>query len=171
MYDTLTLTDAVVDLLLEREGLLGTVECGVAGIVSHNIFESDQGPLVLGSSMVMDDAQEAIEILNLPRPQFKKAGDYSAKAARAAAREGRSFLGVTLCLVAWSEPLIDLEALPEGEKPSDQDEEGTLPHPVRLALNTGRKIVDQTIYVEGLDAEAKSYIINQAMEMVRQALS
>jgi hypothetical protein len=170
MYETLTLTDAVVDLLLEREGLLGTVECGVAGIISHNIFESDQGPLVLGSSMVIDDAEEAIEILNLPRPQFEKAGNYSAKAARAAARKGRSFLGVSLCLVAWSEPLLDLEALPEGEPLPEQDEDA-LPHPVRLALNTGRKIVDQTIYVKRLDAEAKSYIINQAMEMVRQALS
>jgi hypothetical protein len=170
MYDTLTLTDAVVDLLLEREGLLGTVECGVAGIISHNIFESDQGPLVLGSSMVIDDAQEAIEILNLPRPQFKKAGDYSAKAARAAAREGRSFLGVNFCLVAWSEPLVDLEALPDGE-PLPEQTTSELPHPVRLALNTGRQVIDQTIYVKRLDTEAKRYIVNQAMEMVRQALS
>jgi hypothetical protein len=120
--------------------------------------------------MVIDDAEEAIEILDLPRPQFEKAGDYSAKAARAAAREGRSFLGVNLCLVAWSEPLIDLEAMPDGEPTPEQDED-TLPHPVRLALNTGRNVVDQTIYVERLDTEAKRYIINQAMEMLRQALS
>jgi nicotinamide mononucleotide (NMN) deamidase PncC len=140
-------------MLAERELILGTVECGVDGIVSRRIFDTPDGPAVLGNSLVVDEVEKAINLLDLPRPQFRKAGDFSAKAARAAAREGRAFLGVDLCLAVW------------GSAPLDDS------RPVHIALDTGEQVIDHTFQVEGQGERATDRLADRALDMVRQALS
>jgi nicotinamide mononucleotide (NMN) deamidase PncC len=151
-----TIAEAVARLLAERELTLGTVECGVDGIVSRQIFDASDGPTVLGNSLIVDEVEEAIHILDLPRPQFKKVGDFSAKAARAAAREGRAFLGVDLCLAVWARaPIAD-----------DAKER----HPLHIALHTGQEVLVQTLQYEGPSEQAPDWLVNRALDMVRQAL-
>jgi nicotinamide mononucleotide (NMN) deamidase PncC len=148
--ETKSIGAAIADILVEREMTLGTVECGVDGVISHRFFETPQGPDVLGSSLVTEDLEEAIVLLDLPRPQFKNKGDFSAKAARAAAREGRSFLGVSLCMVAWAKgPTL----------------EESLGHPIHLALSVSGDVVDQTVEVMGVD-----HLVKWAFKMMREAL-
>jgi len=103
-----TVAEVVARMLAERGLTLGTVECGVDGIVSRHIFDAPDGPAVLGNSLVVDTVEEAVGLLGLPRRQFEKAGVFSAKAARAAARAGREFLDVDLCLAVWvRSPMAD----------------------------------------------------------------
>jgi len=147
-----TTAELVARWLAERELTLGTVECGVDGAVSHRVFDAPDGPAVLGNSLVVEDVEEAIEILQLPRPQFKKAGDLSAKAARAAAREGRAFLGVDLCLAVWAPP---------ADGWAD-------PQPVHLALDTGRRVVARTVQVERQGEQAMDWLAVQALELIRR---
>lgn len=148
--DPNTIGAAVAETLAEREMTLGTVECGVDGIVSHRFFETPLGPDVLGSSLVTEDLEEAIVLIDLPRPQFQNKGDFSAKAARAAAREGRGFLGVSLCLVIWAkEPTL----------------EESLAHPIHLAVSVGGDVVDQTVRVMGAD-----HLVEWAYKMMQEAL-
>lgn len=141
--------------LVERELTLGTVECGEGGIVSRRLFEADEGVNALGNSLVVDDVAEAIGLLALPRPQFKKAGEFSAKAARAAAREGRSFLGVNLCLAVWARGPID----------------GEDAQTVYVALNTGRDVIDQAYEVGGDTGKDGLWLAERALEMVWEAIS
>ena len=151
-----TIAEAVARMLVERELTLGTVECGVDGIVSRQIFDASDGPTVLGNSLIADEVEEAIHILDLPRPQFKKAGDFSAKAARAAAREGRAFLEVDLCLAVWARAPIA-----EGSRERQ---------PMHIALHTGQKVLVQTFQYEGPSEQATDWLVNQALDMVRRAL-
>jgi nicotinamide mononucleotide (NMN) deamidase PncC len=147
-----TLADAVARTLVQRELFLGTVECGVNGAVSRAIFDAPEGPDALGSSLVVDQVEKAIELLDLPRPQFQKAGEFSAKAARAAAREARAFLGVDLCLAVWARP-----PLVEGQT-------------VHLALATGEDVISRTLRLEGRGEEEVRRLTERALRMVRQAL-
>jgi len=148
--------EAVARMLAERGLTLGTVECGVEGIVSHRIFDAPDGPAVLGNSVVVDTVEEAIGLLDLPRPQFKKAGDFSAKAARAAAREGRTFLEVDLCLAVWVRA-------PIADDPGERQ-------PIHIALDTGREVIVETFRYEGPRERAMDWLVNRALDMVRRAL-
>ena len=152
------IAQTVAHEMIEREWKLGTVECGVDGVVSHYIFETEDGPTVLGFSLVTGDLQEAIELLNLPRPQFRNAGDFSLKAARAAARAGLAFLGVHFCMTAWAEEFT----LDETER-----------RPVHLAVATSREVLDETIYIEGEEGErevAAKQIVVAVLRMAQDLL-
>lgn len=142
-------------LLVERELTLGTVECGVEGIVSRRLFDTEHGVNALGHSLVVDEVVEAIGLMALPRPQFKNKGDFSAKAARAGARVGRGFLGVNLCLAVWA------------EGPITGEEEQT----IYIALNTAREVIDRTFVVGDVPAHDADWLVTQALKMVREALS
>jgi nicotinamide mononucleotide (NMN) deamidase PncC len=145
----------VAEELVARELKLGTVECGEGGVVSRRLFDTEEGVNALGNSLIVDDVEEAIGLMALPRPQFKKAGDFSAKAARAAAREGRSFLGVHLCLAVWA------------RGPISDDEVQT----VHVALNTARQVIDETCEVGGATAKDGTWLADRALEMVWETLS
>ena len=41
-------TETIAQALAERGWTLGTVECGVEGLVSHRLFDTESGPGVLG---------------------------------------------------------------------------------------------------------------------------
>jgi len=149
-----SIAEKVAKALVERELTLGTAECGEGGVVSRRLFETDEGVSALGNSLIVDDVEQAIGLMDLPRPQFKKAGDFSAKAARAAAREGRGFLGVHLCLVVWS------------KGPIDEDSEQT----VYVALNTARRVIDEAYKVGGATGRDGAWLADRALEMVWEAL-
>lgn len=149
-----SIADRVAEELVERELRLGTVECGQGGVVSRRLFDVEEGVNALGNSLIVDDVAEAIGLMALPRPQFKKAGDFSAKAARAAAREGRSFLGVDLCVAVWA------------KGPITEDEVQT----VYVALNTARDVIDEAYEVGGSTGRDGVWLADQALEMVWQAL-
>ncbi len=151
-----TIADQVARMLVERELILGTVECGVGGVVGHRIFDTEDGPLVLGDCLNVDRVEKAINLLDLPRPQFRKAGDFSAKAARAAARVGRGFLGAGLCLVVWA--------------PAPDDEWQT-PQTIHIALATPRGVVDEALRYEGNREGAADWIADRALEIVKQQLA
>jgi nicotinamide mononucleotide (NMN) deamidase PncC len=150
-----SIAERVADELVRRELKLGTVECGEGGVVSRRLFDTEEGVNALGNSLIVDDVQEAIGLMALPRPQFKNAGDFSAKAARAAARQGRSFLGVNLCLAVWAEG-------PIGEKEV---------RTVYVALNTGRRVTDKGYEVGGATGKNGVWLADRALEMVWEALS
>lgn len=149
-----SIAEKVAQTLVERELTLGTVECGVGGIVSRRLFGTEEGVYALGNSLILDDMGEAIGLMALPRPQFKKAGDFSAKAARAAAREGRSFLGVNLCLTVWA------------RGPITEEEQQT----VYVALNTARRVVGEAYEVGGESGHDADWLVDRALEMVWDAL-
>ncbi|MEA3375413.1 MAG: CinA family protein [Chloroflexota bacterium] len=149
-----SIADKVARTLVQRELTLGTVECGAGGIVSRRLFDTEEGVNALGNSLILDDVEEAIGLMALPRPQFKKAGDLSAKAARAAAREGRGFLGVNLCLAVWA------------RSPITEEEKQT----VYVAFNTGRKVVDEGYDVGGDSGRDADWLVDRALEMVWAAL-
>jgi len=148
--------ESVVHLLAERELTLATVECGVDGVVSRRIFDAPNGPFVLSNSLVVEEVESAIKILGLPRPQLRKAGDFSAKAARAAAREGRSFLGANFCLAVWAPASIT---------------DWNTPQPIHIALGTGREVIGETFQYEGPKEQALGWVASRAIEMVLRALS
>jgi nicotinamide-nucleotide amidase len=151
-----TVAEVVARMLAERELTLGTVECGVDGIVSRRMFDAPDGPTVLGDSLIVDEVEEAIGLLDLPRPQFKKAGDFSAKAARAAAREGRAFLEVDLCLAVWVRA-------PMADDPTERQ-------PMHIALDTGQEVIVRTFQYGGHSERATGWLVNRALDMVRRAL-
>jgi nicotinamide mononucleotide (NMN) deamidase PncC len=147
--------ERVAEELVERELKLGTVECGEGGVVSRRLFDTEEGVNALGNSLIVDSVEDAIGLMALPRPQFKKSGDFSAKAARAAAREGRTFLGVNLCVAVWA------------RGPIGEDEVQT----VYVALNTARRVIDETYEVGGTTGRDAVWLADQALEMVWRALS
>lgn len=153
MNDVEQLAESITQAMARRELTLGTVEIGIGGAVSRQIFAAEEGPAVLGICLVTDDLEDAIGLMDLPRPQFKKAGDFSAKAARAAAREGRGFLGVDVCLAVWTEG-----ALSAG-------------HPFYLAVGTSREVTSKEIQFEDPEEQGTPWAVYQALEMVEQALS
>ncbi len=150
-----SIAERVAQMLNELELTLGTIECGVDGIVSHRLFQTETGVNVLGDSLIVDSVEEAIGLMDLPRPQFKKTGDFSAKAARAAAREGRDFLGVHVCLAIWARGPID----PETEQT------------IYVALHTGREAADRSFQVGGASGRDEDWLADQALDMVWQALA
>jgi nicotinamide mononucleotide (NMN) deamidase PncC len=151
------LVEEVCTALAEQELILGTVECGVNGIVSRTIFEADEGPLVLGDSLILEDVEQAIDVLGLPRPQLKTAGSHSAKAARAAAREGQALLGVDICLAVWAGPAGEPSA---AERPA----------PVYLSIASDEAMQDQVFQPEAGAAQDADALVARALEMVRRAL-
>ena len=151
-----TVAEVVVRLLAEQELTLGTVECGVDGAVSRRIFDAPDGPAVLGNCLIIDTVEEAIGLLDLPRAQFKKAGDFSTKAARAAARAGRPFLEVGFCLAVWARA-------PMASDPGER-------HPMHIALDTGQKVTVRTFQYGGHSERAMAWLVNRALDMVRRAL-
>ncbi len=151
-----TVAEVVARMLAERELTLGTVECGVDGAVSRRMFDAPDGPAVLGACLIVDTVGEAIGLLDLPRPQFKKAGHFSAKAARAAAREGRSFLEVDLCLAVWART-------PIADDPKERQ-------PVYIALATAQEVTVQTFQYGGPSERATGWLVNRALDMVRRAV-
>ena|GEM_PF-2018068 len=150
-----SIADQVAQGLVERELKLGTVECGEGGIVSRRLFNAEEGVNALGNSLILDDVEEAVGLMALPRPQLKKAGTFSAKAARAAAREGRSFLGVNICVAVWA------------KRPITEEERQT----VYVALNTGRDVIDASYDVGGQTGRDADWLADRALEMALQALS
>jgi hypothetical protein len=122
--------------------------------VSRRLFDTEEGVNALGNSLILDDVEEAIGLMALPRPQFKKAGTFSAKAARAAAREGRGFLGVSLCLTLWA------------MGPVTEEERQT----VYVAFNTAREVIDEAYEVGGDTGRDADWLADRALEMVRGAL-
>ena len=148
--------EVVVRLLAERELTLGTVECGVDGVVSRRIFDAPDGPAVLGNCLIVDTVEEAIGHLDLPRPQFKTAGVFSAKAARAAARGARAFLEADLCLAVWVRAPI---AADPGER-----------QPMYIALDTGQEVTVRTFRYGGHTERATAWLVNRALDMVRRGL-
>jgi nicotinamide mononucleotide (NMN) deamidase PncC len=151
-----TIADQVAGMLAERELSLGTIECGVGGVVGHRVFDAEDGPLVLSDCLTVDRVEKVIHLLNLPRPQFRKAGDFSAKAARAAARAGRVFLGANLCLAVWA--------------PAPDDEWHT-PQPIHVVLATSQGTTDETLQYEGAREGAADWIADRALEMVKRQLA
>lgn len=150
-----SVAERVAHELVERELTLGTIECGEGGVVSRRLFDAEEGVNALGNSLVVEDIGEAIGLLALPRPQLKKAGDFSAKAARAAAREGRAFLGVNLCLVVWARGPIMEERTQR----------------VFVALNTARRVMDEIYDVGGETGRNGTWLADRALEMVWEVLS
>ncbi|MGD1995668.1 MAG: CinA family protein [Anaerolineae bacterium] len=149
-----TIAETITQELAERELTLGTIECGVNGVVSRHLFDTDEGPNVLGNSLIADDVDYAIGLMDLPRPQFKSAGEFSAKAARAAAREGCDFLGVDICLAVW------------GRLSSGEDSAKV----VHIALNAGNEVIDQTFEVEGTNEQSRDEVARRALNMLRDVL-
>jgi len=146
----------VAQMLAERELTLGTVECGIGGLVSRRIFDAPDGPAVLGNCLIVDTVEEAIGLLDLSRSQFKKAGDFSAQAAQAAAREGRAFLEVDFCLAVWVRA-------PIADDPAER-------HPMHIALDTGQEVDVRTFQYGGHTERATGWLVNRALDMVRRAL-
>jgi len=162
-----TVAEVVARMLAERELTLGTVECGVDGVVSRRIFDAPDGPAVLRNCLIVDTVEEAIGLLALPRPQFKEAGVFSAKAARAAARAGRAFLEVDLCLAVWARaPMADdvLGNSVLGSSPAERQ-------PTHIALDTGREVTVRTFQYGGHSERAAAWLVNRALDMVRRALT
>ena len=151
-----TVAEVVVRMLAEQGVTLGTVECGVDGIVSRHIFDAPDGPAVLGSSLIVDTVEEAIGLLALSRAQLKKAGDFSPQAAQAAARAGRAFLEVDLCLAVWVQA-------PIADDPAERQ-------PMHIALDTGQQVIAQTFQYGGHSERATGWLVNRALDMVRRAL-
>ena len=150
-----SVAERVAEELVARELKLGTVECGEGGVVSRRLFDTENGVNALGNSLIVDSVEEAIGLMALPRPQFKKAGDFSAKAARAAAREGRAFLGVNLCLAVWA------------RGPVSEDESQT----VYVALNTARRVIDEAYEVGGAKGKDGGWLAERALELLWETLS
>ena len=153
MNDVEQLAESIAQAMAQRELTLGTVEIGIEGAVSRQIFAVEEGPAVLGTCLIADELEKAIGLMGLPRPQFKKAGDFSAKAARAAAREGRGFLEVDVCLAVWTEGALSPE------------------RPVHLAVGTSREVTSKEIQFEDLEEQGTEWVVYQALEMVERALS
>jgi len=149
--------EVLARMLAERGWTLGTVECGTGGGVGHRLFDTEDGPAVLGSSLTVNTVEEAIDFLGLPWQQFEKAGDFSAKAARAAARTGRDFLEVDLCLAVWAMPL------PAGASQVHEI--------VHLALAIGQDTIDDTLDYKGPQQKMGNWLADQALEFANKALS
>lgn len=142
--------------LAAREWSLGTIECGTDGLISRYIFGTEEGPMILGNSLVREDVEDVIEILDLPRPQFRSAGDFSLKAARAAAREGRGFLGVRVSLVVWARGLLT-------ESEADEDV-------AHVAVTTDRETFGESFEYDGEPQAAADWLVERAMTVLQQAL-
>jgi nicotinamide mononucleotide (NMN) deamidase PncC len=111
---------------------------------------------VLSDSLCVDTIEEAIDILGLPTAQFRTAGAFSAKAIRAAAREGRTFLEVDLCLAVGM--------LPTPAQPAAVRETAY------LALDDGQNLAERTLEYEGASDGMAGWVAGQAVALVYEAL-
>jgi nicotinamide mononucleotide (NMN) deamidase PncC len=148
--------EVVARLLAEQDRTLGIVECATGGIVGRRLFDSDKGPAVLSDSLNVATVEDAIDLLALPQQQFRAMGSFSPKAARAAAREGRSFLDVAWCLAVWAEPLPAAG--------------GQVRETVYLALNTGEEIQEKALHYDGATAQMPDWLGEQAIAFLWTAL-
>lgn len=148
------LAERVVEAIQAREWLLGTVEIGGDGAISRRIFNTDVGPDLLGNSLILEDINEAIILMDLPRPQFRNKGDFSAKAARAAAREGLGFLGVQACIVLWG---LDEEA----------EEDDICAY---VAFGTSRNVVAEPVRARDVAGTALDGIVDRALALADREL-
>ncbi|MGD8623858.1 MAG: CinA family protein [Anaerolineae bacterium] len=148
--------EVVAGRLAQQELILGTVECATGGAVGHRLFDTEEGPAVLGSSLNVQTVEDAVDLLDLPTQQFRSGGSFSAKAARAAARAGRDFLEVHWCLAVWAEPL--------------PAEAGTVRETVYLALNTGQEVTDHTLHYDGPGEALHAWLAREALAFVQQNL-
>lgn len=149
--------ESVAARLAERNILLGTVECAVDGVVSRRLFDTDEGPAILGDSMAVETIEDAIDLLGLPEQQFKATGSFSAKAARSAARVALEFLEVRWCLVVWAEPLPAAG--------------GTVHETVFVALNTGDDILEDILHYDGPAEGVSDWLAGEALGLLWRALS
>lgn len=150
------IADAVARILSARELVLGTVECGTEGAVSRRLFDAEEGPAVLGDSLSVDTIEEVIDALELPAAQFKSSGEFSAKATRAAARQGRSFLEVDLCLAVCMLPT-----------PS---EAAAVRETAYIALDDGQDLAERTLQYEGSSDVMADWVAGQALALLHEAL-
>lgn len=153
--------EIVAQLLADQGRTLGIVECATDGVVGRRLFDTEEGPAVLSDSLNVETVEDAIDLLALPHQQFGAMGSFSPKAARAAAREGRSFLDVSWCLAVWAEPL----PAADGARPDSQVTET-----VYLALNTGEEILEEVLHYGGTAAHMPGWLAEQALAFMWTAL-
>ena len=149
--------EAVARILRERELVLGTVECGTGGVVAHRLFDTEEGPAVLSDSLRVDTVEEAIDALELPAAQFKSSGEFSAKAVRAAARKGRTFLEVDLCLAVCMLPAPAQAA--------------AVRETAYVALDDGQNLAERTLEYEGASDAMSEWVAGQALALVHEGLN
>jgi len=149
--------EAVARLLCERELVLGTVECGTEGAVARMLFDTEDGPAVLSDSLRVDTMEQAIDALQLPAAQFKSSGEFSAKAVRAAARQGRTFLDVDLCLAVCMLPMPSQVA--------------AVRETAYVALDDGQNLRERTLQYEGASDTMAEWVAAHALALVHEALS
>lgn len=159
--DMENIAEVVAQLLAEQERTLGIVECATGGIVGRQLFDTEEGPAVLSDSLNVETVEDAIDLLALPDQQFKAMGSFSPKAARAAAREGRTFLDVDWCLVVWAEPLPAAESTGLDNQVKES---------VYLALNTGEEILENALDYDGTATHMPDWLAEQALAFVWTAL-
>jgi nicotinamide mononucleotide (NMN) deamidase PncC len=157
MSEQESIAEAVATRLAERNITLGTVECATNGAVSHRLFDTEDGPSILGDSLSVETVEDAIDLLGLPEQQFRSMGNFSPKAARAAAREGLDFLEVKWCLAVWAEPL--------------PAEGGIVRESVFLALNTDEEIVEDTLHYDGAAEAMRNWLAEEALGFVWRNLN
>jgi nicotinamide mononucleotide (NMN) deamidase PncC len=148
--------EAVARTLCERELVLGTVECGTEGAVARKLFDAEDGPAVLSDSLSVATIQEAIDALELPAAQFKSSGAFSAKAVRAAARQGRTFLEVDLCLAVCMLPMPSHVA--------------AVREMAYIALDDGQNLAERTLQYDGASDIVAEWVAGQALALVAEAL-
>jgi len=146
-----TVAEVVARMLAQRGLMLGLVEYGTDGLVSHTLFETPDGPSALGNSLILHHPQEAVGMLGLDEEDL-----YSPEAARSAAQTGREILEADLCLAVWVPASI-------ADNPSERA-------PMYLALDTGQGITVQTFRYGGHSERARGWLVNRALDMVRRAV-
>ncbi|HSJ52152.1 MAG TPA: CinA family protein [Anaerolineae bacterium] len=148
--------EAVARILSERELVLGTVECGTEGAVARVLFDTEDGPAVLSDSLRVDTIEEAVDALELPAAQFKSSGEFSAKAVRAAARQGRTLLDVDLCLAVCMLPMPSQAA--------------AVRETAYVALDDGQNLAERTLQYEGASDAMAVWVAGQALALVHESL-
>jgi nicotinamide mononucleotide (NMN) deamidase PncC len=148
--------EAVARILSERELVLGTVECGTDGAVARALFDAEDGPAVLSDSLRVETIEEAIDALELPAAQFKSSGEFSAKAVRAASRQGRTFLEVDICLAVCMLPMPARAT--------------AVRETAYVALDDGQNLVERALQYEGASDAMAQWVAGGALALVYEAL-
>jgi nicotinamide mononucleotide (NMN) deamidase PncC len=149
--------EAVARILSEGELVLGTVECGTDGAVARLLFDAEDGPAVLSDSLRVETIEEAIDALELPAAQFRGSGEFSAKAVRAAARQGRTFLEVDICLAACMLPMPTQAA--------------AVRETAYVALDDGQNMVERALQYDGRSDAMARWVAGQALSLLHEALA
>ena len=147
----------VVARTLRSHGLqLGLIECGTEGLVNEAFLMTPDGPEALGDSLVVAGPEEAAEALGLGAQRQCNEDLFSPETAQRAAHAGRERLGVDLCLAVWAPASI-------ADEPSDRQ-------PMYIALDTGSDASVGTYRYGGHSDRARGWLVNRALDMVRQSL-